>query len=638
MCGINGFISTSPYRGSAYPDLLEAMNVKLRHRGPDDHGIWSHPNDTIHFAHQRLSIIDLSNGGHQPMSDEDGNCIVFNGEIYNYLELRRKYGEHTFRTASDTEVLLWLLKTKGTDCLSELNGMFAFAWWNEKTAKLLLVRDRLGKKPLYYSRSGNRFSFSSEIAPLLSLPWNQSELNRESLIQFLSFNQLSAPLTMFEGIVKLNPGSFLQVNSNGSFDGEFEPGGKSYWLPNWNEGLITNEGEAVEELIHLLSSSVQLRMIADVPVGAFLSGGVDSSSIVALMRQQTDGPIHTFSVGFEQEDAYDERIWAERIARKYNTEHHEITIEADDIKEGLPLMASIFDEPLADPTSIPIHYICRAAKQQNIKVILSGDGADELFAGYRNWQDYIKNASAYQLLLNSPPSALRILAKLGTNKESHTRFAEMMERAARREVFYQGGKKAFRPYHLQNYLQLDWLNPDPVHTTYRPLQNLRAEFETLYTGSSGGKELSWMCHTGIRMQLPNKYLHRMDRLGMHQGLEVRCPYLDYRLVNFSLTLSAALKVKNKIPKYILKKSLEKILPNEILYRKKMGFCVPIREWGDDIMTQYIRSNLRNFCSNTGIFREERILSDLKALENGSSEPANRMWTVYFLMNWMNRWM
>ncbi|MBL0102469.1 MAG: asparagine synthase (glutamine-hydrolyzing) [Bacteroidetes bacterium] len=385
MCGINGILSfgNGIEEGRA---LINSMNTAIRHRGPDDQGYWSTENRKLHFGHLRLSIIDLSPAGHQPMITSNGTVIVFNGEIYNYLELKNRFFKDVkLNSDSDTEILLLLYEKFGEACVDYLNGMFAFAIWNPSKEELFIARDRVGKKPFYYTFADGKFAFSSELKALLTLPWVPRKLDEKALYHFLTFNMLAPPQTMFEGIAKLEPGHLLTVSKNGEYRR------REFWEVKYDQTVESKSDKDLESLVSSsLEKAVGYRMMSDVPVGAFLSGGVDSSAIVAYMARLTGRPVNTFSIGFEGQQNYDERFYASKVAKLFNTNHSEIIVNDSDIEKFLPHVVDIFDEPMADETCIPIYFLSQKARESGSIVVLTGDGSDELFAGYRNWRKYIK--------------------------------------------------------------------------------------------------------------------------------------------------------------------------------------------------------------------------------------------------------
>ncbi len=633
MCGINGIFNFSSQQINNGVDLIKEMNRCVAHRGPDDNGVWSEESKGIYFGHQRLSIIDLSAAGHQPMLNSNSNALVFNGEIYNYKELKTLLTNYQFHSDSDTEILLELYSRQGHQSLKHFNGMFAFAFWNDAKQELQLARDRVGKKPLYYTLQNGIFAFASEIKSLLSLPWIHAQPDDEALYHFLTFNQTSPPQTLFKNIFKLAPGYCMTVNKNGIVQHE------QYWEVEYNDAIHGLSFEATEEqLYHELQKSVNYRMVADVPVGAFLSGGVDSSAIVAMMSKMTSSPIKTYSIGFAGQPDYDELIYARKISKQFNTEHFEKVVTAKDLVEFLPHIVNIFDETLADSTCIPIYFISQIARQQGTVVVQSGDGSDEIFGGYRAWLRYKKMYPYYHLYNSLPVFIKKSIASIAAASDDGSPKAEMLNRAAMNQEFFWGGAKAFRESTKRNFLNPKWSEKMAAINSYDVIKAVRNNFDLQRSKHKWLDDIDWMCYLGFKQQIPNRYLHRMDRLGMAHSIEIRCPFLDYNLVNFALSIPSKYKLHNQTPKYILKKSLERILDKETLYRKKMGFCVPLREWAGDVMIDYVEQNLKSFCSNTGVFTEQGLRKHLQEIKAGNQNYTNNLWTVYFLMAWWEKWM
>jgi asparagine synthase (glutamine-hydrolysing) len=632
MCGINGIFSI----GSSLPpncdELIRIMNRVLLHRGPDDEGVFIDHASGLALGHRRLSIIDLSISGHQPMRDGDNNQIVFNGEIYNFKEIKKNIVNTTFHSSSDTEVLMSLLANEGHSCLNQLNGMFAFAWFNSSKNELFLARDRAGKKPLYYHIGNGLFSFSSEIKALLTLPWIKNETDHQALYHFITFNQLDAPLTMFKNIYKLAPAESLLVGKTGVSEKQI------WWKPTYMDISRLSEKEISDNVYHNIAEAVNQRMVADVPVGAFLSGGVDSSAVVALMRQYTANSIKTYSVGFDGQPDYDERIYADKISKMFQTEHHEKIICRNDIESYLHEVVNAFDEPLADATAIPIWFISKLARENGTIVVQTGDGADELFAGYRNWQKYNQ---VYPLFhsFTALPKAIRKgfeLASQFMNESSP--MSELIHRGVNNQELFWGGAKSFKENSKKQFLRPEWLEKIANKNSYSIIEKHKNNFNELRVLHPQLTDIDWMCYLGFHFQIPNKYLYRMDKLGMANSIEIRNPFLDYNLINLALSIPANLKIKNGEPKYILKKSLEKILPHEILYRKKMGFCVPLKEWAGDLMIDFIANNMNDFCDKTQIFNKAGLKYQLEEIKKGNKHYTNNLWTIYFLMAWFKRWM
>mgnify|MGYP000880261045 CR=1 FL=1 len=632
MCGINGFMTLGNHMPEMARELLNRMNQSIKHRGPDDNGTWIDEARGIALGHLRLSIIDLSAAGHQPMTDDSGDQLVFNGEIYNYKELKSSINNHSFKSESDTEVLLYLYKQLGHKALNMLNGMFAFAYYDSTNEVLKLARDRAGKKPLYYTSTNGIFAFSSEIKALLTLPWIKASPDNQAVYNFLTFNNLDAPETMFKDIKKLGPGECMTVSKKGIVE-HF-----SYYDINYTNKNNLSESALSDEVFNALDKSVDYRMVADVPVGAFLSGGVDSSAVVALMRKYSDNTIKTFSVGFEGQPDYDERIWAEKISKMFNTEHFEKTVTKEDIETFLPEIVNIFDEPMADATCIPIYFISQLARKHNTIVVQTGDGADEIFAGYRGWKKYQSLYPYYNKFSHLPQFARNAIASLRIGKNEESPINEIIQRGALQQELFWGGAKAFKESTKKSFLEDNWVKNIPLPDSYQVIKKHRDKFTSLQKKYPWLTHNDWMCYLGYTYVIPSKYLYRMDRIGMAHSIEIRNPFLDYNLVDLALSIPYSMKTKNGEPKYILKKSLERILPNEVLYRKKMGFCVPLREWAGDIMLEYVEREMKSFCSNTGIFKTEGLQKHITEIRNGNQQYTNNLWTVFFMMQWFKKWM
>ncbi len=631
MCGINGFFSFSDKKIDNSKQFLGNMNDLLAHRGPDDAGIWVNEERGVYLGHRRLSIIDLSNHGHQPMEGIQGNSLVFNGEVYNYQSIKAQLSNKPYQSNSDTEVVLRSLEEKGKNAVDLFNGMFAIAYWDNCEDRLTLYRDRLGIKPLYYCSVGGIFAFSSEIRSLLSLPWISAELDESSLYEFLTYNNLRPTDTMFKGIHKLEPGYRLQVNRRGVITKE------QYWDIEYSNLADQTEEELASYLLSDFDRSVKLRVVSDVPVGAFLSGGVDSSAVVASMTAHTDN-INTFSIGFEDQPDYDELQYAATIAKQFKTNHFEKIITKEDLTEFLPTMVDIFDEPLADATSIPIYFISKLARENKTPVILTGDGADELFCGYRKWMQYSKVYPFYRMAERMPGFAKRALSSVTNKLNQDAITTEMLTRLSRNQELFWGGAGAFKENEKQSILNTAYLNnKETEYSAYKRIQSLREDFLSHDMQGRESSDVDWMCYLGMKNIVPDYYLHRADRLGMANSIELRVPFMDHEFVNFGLSVPGSYKTKNKIPKYILKKAMEKRLDKSILYRKKQGFCVPLKEWGRDVMVSDLLDN-PVFNEVSGLFDAEQIKYKVQAYAKGQYNNDFAIWNLYFLNAWFKRWL
>lgn len=564
MCGIAGFTRFGTEEGSR--QTLVDMGDAIAHRGPDAEGTFI---DTgVGLCHRRLSIIDLSEAGNQPMASSDGRYVlVFNGEIYNFQTLRRSLeGEGVqFHSASDTEVILALFQRDGLDCLRQLNGMFAFALWDSQTHTLTLARDRLGKKPLYYYHAGDTLVFGSELKAVLRHPAVPRRLRYDALHDFFAYQYVPDPKTIFENIHKLKPAHWLQISPAGVTGGR-------YWQLSWAEGPARPETEIVGELGDLIRDATATRMISDVPLGAFLSGGIDSSGIVALMAGQSSRPVTTCSIGFNNA-AFNETEFARQVALQYGTDHHEFTV-GPGVADRLESIARYFDEPFADPSLVPTYAVSELARRK-VTVALAGDGGDELFAGYEKYAvDHTENrlrrwvpGAAGQRALHGLSGSLRRLPWRQARRAGSLLNSLSLEPD---RAFYLTNS------HLDDRLWALLINDDTRRQLgdYHP-SNLTTE---RYHEVDSNDHLARLLHTDMTTYLPGNILVKADRMSMANSLEVRAPLLDYRVAEYAATLPSRLKFNGREKKYILKQTFTGLLPDDILYRKKMGFSVPLAEW------------------------------------------------------------
>lgn len=632
MCGINGIYNFSGSVINDSENLINNMNQILSHRGPDDSGAWSDERKRIVFGQRRLSIIDLSSMGHQPMFSPKGNVIIFNGEIYNYQTVRERLDVTSYFSSTDTETILYAYEKFGEKCLDEFNGMFAFAIWDKEKEELFLARDRVGIKPLYYCVKNGIFAFSSEIKSLLSLPWINAKLDKNAFYHFLTFNKVFPPYTMFEDIYKFYPGYKMIVNRDGVKS--YHP----YWDIDYTNEFDIPPDRIEEKVYNELDKSVGFRMISDVPVGAFLSGGVDSSSIVALMNSRATGPVKTYSIGFESAPGYDELKYAREISQMFNTEHYEKVVSPREIEEFMPQVVDIFDEPLADATSIPIYFISKMARECGTIVVLTGDGGDELFCGYSNWGQYVKLSPYYHFLLKTPKVLLNAFLSASNHWLADSSIQEIISRAKDRQEFFWGGAGGFKESSKRNFLADEFRRDIGDLSSHDIILNLKKQFESVNPGQRNNKFIDWLCFVGLKLDIPNFYLYRADRLGMANSIEIRVPFLDHNFVRLAMNIDGNLKYKSGEPKYILKKSMERILPKSILYRKKMGFCVPLKEWTGDIITGYIEDNLNFICRETGLFDQSKIAHQIKKTKEGEQNYIFTLWNIYFIISWLKKWM
>ena len=570
MCGIVGF-SLPDSADASHGRLLKMMNDSLRHRGPDDEGF--HLEGPVGIGMRRLSIIDLKTGD-QPITNEDRSVwVVFNGEIYNYRELTAELlaKGHRFATASDTEVLVHLYEEYGEECVRRLRGMFAFAIWDRSRGTLFLARDRLGIKPLYYAETPKGFVFASELKAIVRSPWVSPQLSQRALRAYLQYGYVPDPLSILEGVAKLPPGHTLSIRK-GRADAP-----RSYWHSTvyFQDAMApSQEQETGEALWARLQDAVRSHLVSDVPLGAFLSGGVDSTAVVAIMAQELGVPIKTFSVGF-REEGYNELPYARRVAEWFGTEHHELLVEPGDLGV-LEDVLSALDEPFADASAIPTYLVSKLAKQ-HVKVVLSGDGGDELFAGYDR---YVVDRRRRRLGilgdngLGGPLRRMSVTLPEGTPGKNYLYNLSLprMER-------YLDSISLFPPRALR-----DLLEPAAASDT-------ATEFDAAVRAGEGLDPLSRLQELDLRTYLPGDILTKVDRMSMAHSLEARVPLLDHPLVEFACRIPAALRLRSGETKYLLKRVLRGRVPGEVLARPKQGFGVPLESWFAERLPGFFRDQL-----------------------------------------------
>jgi|WetSurMetagenome_2_1015567.scaffolds.fasta_scaffold00022_52 asparagine synthase (glutamine-hydrolysing) len=623
MCGINGIFSKQPI---ADPSRIDAMNLRIVHRGPDDEGTFV--SRFVALGMRRLSIIDLSQG-HQPIYNEDKSlAIVFNGEIYNYRRLREGLLSrgHAFTTDTDTEVIVHLFEEKREKCVEDLNGMFAFAVYDTRKNELFLARDRVGKKPLYYCRDGDEFLFASELKSILAITGRKYPLDHRSLELFFAFTFIPAPYTIFEGIRKLEPGHTITVS------GDLSIRDACYWyLPSGVNSLEKNPDLAScsKGLRDLLYDSVQKRMIADVPLGAFLSGGIDSTIIVAIMAELDTKPIKTFTIR-NSVKIYDESDKARAIAQKYKTDHTEWTVDADYIVDRIDDIIAQFDEPFADSSALP-SYIVSELAGRHVKVVLTGDGGDELYAGYTRYLifQYLRAYHALPGLLRN--GAIKPLVNL-------IPFPGGMEIAANkiRKLVNNDGADAFEQHHQLQRLgltraEIDALLPG-VSSRGFPRAFSRPVFDAVHNRSPLDSALV----TDIVLGLEGDMLVKLDRTSMMNSVEARSPYLDYRLIEHAFTIPESFKLRGARLKWILKNAFADKFPPDVLRKPKMGFGIPIGR----LLKRELSSRFKDLMEQQSL--RDLGLIDIPGVQALYAEHcSNRdrtfpLWTFFVFASWVKR--
>ncbi|MEJ2628012.1 MAG: asparagine synthase (glutamine-hydrolyzing) [bacterium] len=619
MCGICGVVYKDGLRTPS-KQTLQAINNTISHRGPDDDGVQVF--SSAGLAMRRLSIIDLYTG-HQPLSNEDQTLtIVFNGEIYNFLVLKQQLQDrgHTFKTSTDTEVIVHGYEEWGENVCKKLNGMFAFAIWDDKRKKLMLARDRIGIKPLYYYEDEEKLVFGSEIKAILPCPDIDKTIDTVALNNFLTFEYIPAPRSIFQKIRKLKPGHWLTWSDNiltNTCYWDFLPRQKSW-----------KEGQARQRMQELMSDSVQLRLISDVPLGAFLSGGIDSSITVATMAHLMDTPVKTFSIGFK-ESSYNELKYARAVAQKYNTEHHEFTLEADalDLTEKL---VKQFDEPFGDFSIFPTYLVSKIAREF-VKVTLSGDGGDELFAGYDTYRAHVFAQKFYKWLPGKP------LFNFLAEKISPTEKKKGLINSYKR--FIRGTWLPERLYHvrwmvfLQQQERAKLLSKDILDSIAdtHPYDFIYQYAEQLDENTD---DITRTGYIDLKTYLVDNILVKVDRMSMATSLETRVPFLDHRLVEFAFSLPPRLKMKFFKTKYILNKTFWHDLPKEVQNRDKQGFSIPIKNWIREelkpMMTDYLDETR---IGQQGFFNPEFVGRLRDEHLQGKENHSHILWALMFFQQW-----
>ena len=624
MCGICGVFYRDPSRPVSTA-LLERMNAVQDHRGPDDSGVWADGN--AGFGHVRLSIIDLSPLGHQPMSNEDGTVwITFNGEIYNFPEIREylvKRG-HVFRSRTDTEVIVHLWEEEGERCVERLAGMFAFALWDSRRKALFLARDRMGKKPLFYASLPDRFLFGSEIKTILQDPEFKPEPDIQAIHHYLAYQSVPSPYCAFKGVRKLPPACCLLLENG-------QETIRRYWKLSYHDKLRCDGEDSVEALqkdvIDRLREAIRVRLMSDVPLGAFLSGGVDSSIVVALMAGLMDRPVKTFSIGFHEEE-YNELPYARMVADRYGTEHHEFLVTPD-ATAIFPELVWHYNEPFADSSAIPTYYVSKLAREY-VTVVLTGDGGDENFAGYPRYQ----NQGGHALKPDFPSALSRWRRRAGewrafTNPRSGWwgNFRRLKDLNQEKLLYY------YRIAHFHEGYQARLYTPefrdrlDGVMTVDLMLDK--------YRQSDGPDFLDSTLDLDFGLYLPDTLMTKTDIASMAHSLEVRAPLLDHRFLEFVATIPSSLKLKDgAIGKYIFKKAVEPYLPEEVIYRKKMGFGVPIDHWFRHELRDLVRDTLlSDRAIGRGYFRRDYVEEMLDRHQHTGESWQYLIWNLLMLEFW-----
>lgn len=616
MCGICGKIHFDLNR-PVQRDEIQKMTELITHRGPDDSGFYIKENVGLGF--RRLSIIDLHTG-HQPLSNEEGTIwIVFNGEIYNHASLREKLISkgHRFKTRTDTETIVHLFEEYGNECVNHLRGMFAFAIWDEKNKKLFCARDRFGIKPFFYFIDGGRFIFGSEIKCILNQTNSSSSLSLPMLDQFLTFGYSSEDGTIYQEIKKLRPAHTLEIVNGGKIKIN------RYWDIHYRPDYSKTEDEWCRLLDDKLSESVKAHLMSDVPLGAFLSGGIDSSAVVALMAKNSNAPVKTFSIGFKEAE-FNELKYAREVADKYQTEHHEQIVEPESVSL-LPNLVDSYDEPFADSSAIPTYFVSKFARKF-VTVVLSGDGGDELFAGYDKYQR-MNNMRKFNVLPNSVskhfwgglhkmiPNSVKgkgLTYYLSKPKDSFPAFHGIWQQAERKKLFR---KELW-----------EIINESPAES-----RRIKC-----FTNSKSSDFLFNMQKMDMQRYMVDDILTKVDRASMQNSLEVRVPILDHEFAELAATIPSELKLKGNIKKYILKKAMKDHLPESIISHKKQGFSVPLKSWFKEDLKEYVNDRIINTKGPLYDYLNPKYVSKIiHSHNNGMRDFNDKIWSLLFLDEWLN---
>lgn len=630
MCGIAGAVCLDGSSRIERSQLSEMADT-MAHRGPDGAGTWLSEDGRVGFGHRRLAVIDpTSQAAAQPMSDElSGLHLTYNGEIYNHADVRRELeraGHRAWRTDhSDTEVVLRAFAEWGIGCLERLRGMFAFALYDERRRQLWLVRDRIGVKPLYWTRYGGRLAFASEIKALLADPALPRAVDETALFHYLSFLTTPAPQTLFAGINKLPPGSWLRVDGDGQIT-------TSRWYDVWDHTtplVGVPEQEIAERVLATLRESVQLRKVSDVPVGVFLSGGVDSSTNAALFAEGATDAVRTFSVGYSGDNpSYPNELdAARRVAAHVGAQHAEVVLDLDDLVDFLPGMVSLQDEPLADPVCVPLFHVSKLARDSGVVVCQVGEGADELFAGYPAWHRSLQ----LQRLADLPvpgPARRAALAGLRRAKGDEDFRYEYARRAVVGEPVFWSGAEGFTETAKRRLLSPRLRAQTASLSSWDALSPMRQHFLDKAWDTS---PLHWMTHSDLHLRLPELLLMRVDKMTMGCSLEARVPFLDHRFVELALSIPAAVKVgSDGVTKRVLKQAVRGVVPDEVIDRRKQGFGVPLEEYFVTGLGEVVRRELREFCASSDLL-------DWPAVERLLDGPRRtQAWYLLNLALWWKR--
>lgn len=628
MCGICGFYKLKENNQYIGEEYLSVMNEQMILRGPDGGSVWLEKDNRCGLGHRRLSIIDLSTNASQPMSNEDGSIVIaFNGEVYNHAEIRKELeeiGGHVWKTDhSDTEMIIHAYEQWGLDCLQKFRGMFAIALWDGRKEQFILIRDRIGIKPLYYMVEDGVLTFASEIKAMLKVRKAKPAINEKALYDYLSFLTTPCEQTLFDGIMKLRPAMYMVFDKNGNCKEE------RYW-DVWDhthpELYKADDATISDAILSELKTAVKLRKEADVPVGVFLSGGIDSSTNAALFSEGDNAKVKAFCIGYDQDyESYkNENEYAKKMAAFCNAEYHERLLNQDDLFDFLPEMVRLQDEPIADPVCIPVYYVSKLARDNGIIVAQVGEGSDELFWGYTTWKTYLDLAIA-----NDKPVPNFVkkmgLAAIRAAGRGNRHYAEMLRRGVEKQPIFWSGAEAFYEYDKKHMISDELRRKLGDYTSF---EALRPTYDRYKEKAWEQSHLNWMSYADLNHRLPELLLMRVDKMSMGVSLECRVPFLDHKFVELAMSIPQSKKTEGQISKTVLKKAVRGVIPDEIIDRKKQGFGVPVHDWFLGRLGVEMKKEVLNFANQTGLLNAtyiEKLFDD--------QAYAAKLWYLFNLALW-----
>jgi asparagine synthase (glutamine-hydrolysing) len=652
MCGICGIYEYGVSQSHVDESLVVRMRDTMSHRGPDDAGVYVSEDRRVGLGNRRLAIVDLSPAGRNPMPNEDGRVwITFNGEIYNHESLRPELEAkgHRYRSRTDTETIIHLYEERGLDFVQALEGDFAIALWDENTKQLVLARDRIGVKPLYYTLSGGRLIFASEIKAILEHPAVSRDIDEEALYHYLTFLTTPAPQTLFAGIQKLPAGCALTCDARGDVKIT------RYWdaISARLDPALEDEQTIAEELRRLLNESIAKRMMSDVPFGVFLSGGIDSTANVALMSKLMSRPVRTFTVGFRDNPAYNEIEEARFVAKEFGTDHHEVMISQQELLDFLPDLIFHQDEPIADPVCVPLYYVSKLARETGTTVVQVGEGSDELFCGYRDYANYLELHDRLWRHLSRLPEPLRrsmasfggALYRTGVTRllpKGRKMLPDLLRRLADGEELFWSGTFVFDEVNKRQLLTPEarrrLASKSSNEEGFSSYSVVRSDLDRLLASKPDADQLDRMIYQELKLRLAELLLMRVDKMTMATSVEARVPYLDHKLVEFAMSIPSHLKYHQGETKYILKRALKGIIPDRVLHREKQGFGVPINEWMLDRLGGFVENALFNSAlRHRELFDYSFVRRLLNEHRSGRTNYAFFLWSLLNLSLWYDQW-